>query len=110
MACCDNHAAPGLVTEDPEADHGRGDDAVGKERLDAVGGAYLGDLGGEFRGAEPAVVPNDEPAARLPSRFQQPADALRTRAHILEGVVPGDERPPAIGAEPDGGGVGRHAI
>ena len=59
---------------------------------------------GEVLGREPAVVGDDDALGLLAALDDVVRDAVGAAADVLERVVVGDPRSPAIGAEDDGRG------
>ena len=89
--------------------HLRRDAPCGDRDGDVARQEDLGRGRGEVLRGEAAVVGDDDALRLLAAVLDVARDAVRAAAHVLEGVVVGDPRPPAVGAEHDLVGVGASA-
>ena len=71
---------------------------------DPLGDEDLGRRLGEVFGREPTVEGDDDALGLLPALDDVVGDAVGAATDVLERVVVGDPRPPAIGPEHDGRG------
>ena len=95
----DHDGAARLLVEDGVAGHRRRGGRIEDEGLDAVRGDNLGAGGGEVLRGKARIEADDDASSGEPRVLEITRDSLRAIAHIVEGVVFGDDRAPAVGAE-----------
>ena len=102
----DDDARRRTALDDLERAHlGRdGTDGIGDR--DVVGGQDLGCGGSEMLGREPPVVRDHHALGRLAPADDVGRDSVGTAPDVLERVLIGDPRAPAIGTEDDSRGRG----
>ncbi len=74
---------------------------VGKTNRDTCARQHFGDGFGEIARGKARVVPHQQALADVLMLVRVVGDGIADAAHILEGVIVGDDAAPAIGAEFD---------